>query len=77
MLVATLFPREFGIRKVLLYAFGGRRKNRKKQVKTNKNRFFLVVMAKMLWTKKRFYDYPQTYHQSPEGTKDYRQAVES
>jgi len=29
-------------------------KNRKKQVKTNKNRFFLVVMAKTLWTKKRF-----------------------
>ncbi|MBP3213603.1 MAG: hypothetical protein J6M19_02005, partial [Bacteroidaceae bacterium] len=39
---------------VSLYAFGGRRKNRKKQVKTNKNRFFLVVMAKTLWTKKRF-----------------------
>ena len=34
-------------------------------------------MAKMLWTKKRSYDYPQTYYQSPEGTKDYRQAVES
>ena len=32
---------------------------------------------KKLLTEQKKYDYPQTYHQSPEGTRDYRQAVES